>query len=251
MKIKADLHVHSHNSMDCRMTLEEIAKAAKKKGIDCVCVCDHHTTDGYYEILEKSDENGFIDGVLFLPAIEYSTDAGHIIGLFMQSPITDTHNSASLIKDLCRFSFPVLAHPYANGKGNPMIKKYIEMGVAVEVANARRSKKANRLAAENAVGLFTAGSDAHLPAEIGNTYVELDVRELTANGVFEALRHARGDVYYTPSKKVYNGISQLYKQIDAGRWQRVPVVLAKTVLFFIKDMITPRKTVVMEGKQWH
>ncbi len=251
MKIKADLHIHSHNSFDCRMTLEEIAKAAKKKGIDCVCVCDHNTTDGYYEILEKSDENGFIDGVLFLPAIEYSTDAGHIIGLFMPSPAPLINNARALIKELYRTSFAILAHPYANLKHSTAIKSFIDMGIAVEVANARRSKKTNSLAAENAVGLFTAGSDAHFPAEIGNTYMELDVRELTADGVFEALRHARGDVYYTPSKAVNRGLTQLCKHIDAGKWSKVPVALAKTVLFFIKDIFTPRKTVVMEGKQWH
>ena len=251
MKIKADLHVHSHNSHDCRMTLEEIATEAKKKGIDCVCVCDHHTMDGYYEILEKSDENGFIDGVLFLPAIEYSTDVGHIIGMFMHSPVSIQNNSAALIKELATFSFPVIAHPYAKGKENAAIKKFIDRGVAVEVANARRSKKANKLAAENAVGLFTAGSDAHLPCEIGNTYVELDVKELSADGVYEALRYARGNVYYKPSKKVCSGITQLYKQIDAGRWYRVPDRLLRTALFFIIDIFTTRKTVILEGKQWH
>ncbi len=251
MKIKADFHVHSHNSHDCRMSLEEIAKAAKKKGIDCVCVCDHNTTDGYYEILARSDEKGFIDGVLFLPAIEYSTNAGHIIGLFMTSPQPARNDASSLLKDLCRQDFPILAHPYAVTENSKDIKKFIDRGVAVEVANARISNKANKLAKENVLGLFTAGSDAHLPAEIGNTYVQLDVRELTADGVREALRHARGDVYHTPSRKVYRGISQLYRQIDAGKWYRVPDRLVKIVLLFIKDIFTPRKKVVLEGKQWH
>ncbi len=251
MKIKADLHVHSHNSLDCRMTLKEIAQAAKKKGIDCVCICDHDTTDGYYEILAKSDENGFIDGILFIPAIEYSTDAGHIIGIILHSPVAITKNSSSLINVLGRASFPILAHPFAYPEKIDAVKKFIDMGIAVEVANARRSKEVNKLAAENAIGMFTAGSDAHLPAEIGNTYVELDVKELSINGVLEAIRHARGDVYYTPSKAVYRGISQLYKYIDTGKRYKVPVTLAKTVLFFIKDIFTPRKTVVMEGKQWH
>lgn len=250
MKIKADLHVHSHNSPDCRMSLEQIAAAAKAKGINCVCICDHNTTDGYYEVQQKSDENSFIDGVLFLPAVEYSTDSGHVIGMFMETPIACNVHSSSLVHDIHRNSFPVLAHPYANESHAKKISGFIDAGVAVEVANARASKEANQTAVDNTIGNFSAGSDAHLPAEIGTTYVELDVKELTADGVHEALRHGRGDVYYTPSKKIYRGLSQLYKQIDAGHWYRIPDRLIKTALLFISDIFTVRKTTVVEGKQW-
>lgn len=250
MKIKADLHVHSHNSHDCRMSLEEIAASAKSKGIHCVCVCDHNTLDGYYEILKKCDEKGFIDGILFLPAIEYSTDAGHIIGLFMNNPATPTKDHALLIKYLRQDGFPVLAHPYAKNKDRTLIEKVIDLGVAVEVANSRVSKKANKLAAVNIRNVFTAGSDAHLPSEIGNTFVELETEELSFVGIRKALSLGNGTVYHTPSKRVYRGISQLYRQIDAGKWYRIPDRLAKTAILFIKDIFSFRKTVIMEGKKW-
>ena len=161
----------------------------------------------------------------------------------MSSPKAVTNDSVSLAEDLMRDGLPVLAHPFATDKEPAKIKKLINLGVAVEVANSRVSEKANKLAAENTMGVFTAGSDAHLPAEIGNTCIELDVKELSADCVREALVTADGKVCHTPSRKVYRGISQLYRQIDAGKWYRVPDRLAKIVILFIKD--------ISEGKPWH
>ena len=41
MRLTLDLHLHSQASPDGRMTVEEIAAAARARGLHGVAVCDH------------------------------------------------------------------------------------------------------------------------------------------------------------------------------------------------------------------
>ena len=81
MKLILDLHLHSKASFDGRMGIEEIAALAKARGLDGVAICDHDVV--YTGPTE-------VDGVLILPGVEFSTEYGHLLALFLSQEISYT-----------------------------------------------------------------------------------------------------------------------------------------------------------------
>ena len=114
MNCRLDLHFHTSASPDSRMTLSQAVAAAKKRGVCALAVSDHNRC-APQEVFDKT----LRDGVLLIPAVEYSTEAGHLLGLFLQRPCCCPNeetgrvcfsDAAAAIHDaggLC-----VLAHPY-------------------------------------------------------------------------------------------------------------------------------------------
>ena len=44
--LKADLHIHTEYSMDCKMPLSQVIDVCQQKGINCVAIADHGTIEG-------------------------------------------------------------------------------------------------------------------------------------------------------------------------------------------------------------
>ena len=103
MEIKLDLHVHSHLSPDGRMSPEEIAAAAKKAGLQAVAICDHE------RVWQGARE---CDGILLIPGGEFSTEHGHLLGLFLSSPIEKGSFAETAAAIRAQGGIPVLAHPF-------------------------------------------------------------------------------------------------------------------------------------------
>ena len=82
--MRADLHVHSARSHDGVLDRAAIAAAAKAKRIAAVAVCDHDKSPQAGDFPAKVE-----DGVLFIPAVEYSTECGHLLGLFLTRPANE------------------------------------------------------------------------------------------------------------------------------------------------------------------
>ena len=77
MRLTLDLHLHSQASPDGRMTVEEIAAAARARGLHGVAVCDHDVV--YTGPTE-------VDGVLLIPGVEFSTEHGPFWACLSASP---------------------------------------------------------------------------------------------------------------------------------------------------------------------
>ena len=105
MKLTLDFHVHSDASFDGRMSVRQIALLAKARGIDGVAICDHDVV--YTGPTE-------VEGVLIIPGAEFSTEYGHLLGLFLTAPIqyTTWKETVQAIHD--QGGITVLAHPYQN-----------------------------------------------------------------------------------------------------------------------------------------
>ena len=173
MIIKADLHTHTDASIDGRQTLPELIAAAKKRGLDAIAVTDHN----YFQSLPEVEE------LLLIPGCEFSTDEGHITGLFLEEAPTvkPMQTAAQAIDEIHRCGgIAVLAHPYQK-----VFERTVPHGIdAIETANARapyKYKGANILAyaladEEKLPGI--GGSDAHSIHELGNAYTEINVSEL-------------------------------------------------------------------------
>jgi len=211
MSLKVDFHVHSNASKDGRMSLDEIARAAKEKGLDAVFVCDHNCY-GVNEVTKVND-------VYLMPGCEISTRGAHVLAVLCDTKVDieglrknglpTTDEAFCAIKNCGGIS--ILAHPYEYTWDENSIST---LPVCVEVSNARawlKNVDANKKALEfaNRKGLVKlAGSDSHLKEEIGNAYTVVDCD--TVDGIKEAVLKGRTEaVLVKNTDRVFKAKSQL------------------------------------------
>ncbi len=226
-----DLHVHTSASPDGRPSLEEIARAARRAGLDAVAITDHDLCTPVPETLE---------GVLLIPGCEVSTRIGHITGLFLDRPLPleemgrlpEPEAAVEAIREAGGLA--VLAHPYQRPGAEP--EKFNFSLDGVEAVNARAAFKvpeANHLAARLADGRGIAcvgGSDAHDAAEVGNAFTELTADTLTLSALREALAAGRSTaVLCRNTSRLRKGLSQWTKARRRGGLGRLGKAAAYVV----------------------
>jgi predicted metal-dependent phosphoesterase TrpH len=154
---------------------------------------------------------------------EVSTTSGHVIGLFLKQPIRaglSVKETIYRIRDQSGLVY--LPHPFDRVRSTHLssrdleeVAKEVDM---VEVFNSRNLfDKANRQALDYAQAngrLQTAGSDAHIPSEVGRSYVEMsdfaDAREFLASlqsGRVEGCKTSLTVRAYIKFRKRLRGIS--------------------------------------------
>lgn len=186
MIVRADLHVHSIGSADGSSSVSDLAAAAKAGGLDAVAVCDHD----FFTVPPKNES------VLLIPGIEITSENGHILGLFLEKPVSlpegGTPSTLSAIDAIhAAGGLAVLAHPFAPQKLPEEALKKLPVD-AIETVNARAAVKpgANERAAGLAEALqlpVTGGSDGHCAKEVGGAYTQFDVCECTISSLKAAL----------------------------------------------------------------
>ncbi|MCX6741189.1 MAG: PHP domain-containing protein [Candidatus Parcubacteria bacterium] len=171
--IKAVFHIHSKYSRDSISSLEAIARFCQKKNIQVVFLADH----------DNLAPSATINGVRIVGNEEIKTAQGEIIGLFIKEKIASGLPLAETIQKIkAQGGLVVIPHHF-----NSLIRRFSGKRIsaqnlldnltnidAIEIFNAR-----NVLASDNQKALEFArqhqkikivGSDAHLIAEIDNTY---------------------------------------------------------------------------------
>ncbi len=173
--LKADFHIHTRYSMDCTTHLEEIISRCLETGINCIAVTDHDAIEGAFEMQRLAPFTVIIGEEILTPQ-------GEIIGMFLKEKIPTAlpiEEAASRIR--AQGGLVCLPHPFDGLRGLKINRQRLEALAAqidmLEVFNARSpllrySNKARDFARKFGIP-GTAGSDAHSPAEIGNTYVEM------------------------------------------------------------------------------
>jgi predicted metal-dependent phosphoesterase TrpH len=180
-----DLHVHSAASRDGRMTLDEIVKTAKARGLSGVAVTDHDV------LLQNAP---VYPDFLIVPGCEFSTERGHLLGLFLSEPIPERPFPELIDAIHAQGGLAVMAHPFEHRRDDGRIVPVERMLDGMEVFNARAARKipeANDLArawaeTHNLPGI--CGSDAHLLREIGNATAKFDLPDLTLAALKDAIR---------------------------------------------------------------
>jgi predicted metal-dependent phosphoesterase TrpH len=179
--IQADFHIHSRYSFDSFLSPRSIVKTALKRQLSAIAVADHNTTKGALKTMDEAATTSLV----VIPAIELETDAGHIMGLFIETDIR-TQNIEEVLDEIEKQDgISVLLHP-ARMCGNNL-KAAANKVDAIEALNARTRKSENLKAHDLALRLnlpVIAGSDAHTSFEIGRTRTVLE----TDAGTFENLR---------------------------------------------------------------
>lgn len=191
MKLTLDLHLHSAASQDGRMTIEEIAAAARARGLDGVAVTDH-------DLVYTGPRE--LEGVLLIPGAEFTTEHGHLLGLFLEEPMAYTTWAETARAIRAQGGLTVLAHPFQHKKDQARLLPLLPQLDGMEVWNGRADRKNPRANAQAAAfarahGLFpTAGSDAHVAREVGNGRLTLEVEGPSLPAIRAALLQGQGRV---------------------------------------------------------
>lgn len=231
MELKLDLHIHSAHSPDGRMSLEEIVARCRKAGLDGAAVCDHDRV-----LTESPDCSDF----LLIPGVEISTQHGHLLGLFVAAPIEtkDFYQAVEAIH--AQGGIAVLAHPFEHSADAERLIPLLPHLDGMEVWNSRATRKnrhanaqAEAFAALHGLRRF-AGSDAHVPAEIGNAVLTVEAETKTPEAVRAALLAESVRIEGRPSPARHTATSQLIrlKKIGAN-----PAAYLKWVLFAGKCLL--------------
>ncbi len=228
MELKLDLHIHSAASPDGRMSLAEIVAGAKAAGLQGVAICDHDRV-----CLESCPDPAF----LLVPGAEFSTEYGHLLGLFLTGPI-DPAPFPSLVAAIhAQGGLAVLAHPFQHSRNPGRIEPVVSLLDGIEVWNSRADRKnrqANRMAQEfaQAHGLpGFAGSDAHVSQEIGRGFITVQADNASLSAVRAALAAGGGACGGGISPSRYVAQSQKTKLKKEGG---SPAAYAKWLLFAAK-----------------
>lgn len=225
MRALLDLHIHSRASADGRMSGTEIWKRAREAGLQGVAITDH-------DVLYRPDGTEPPD-LLVIPGEEFSTEFGHLLGLFLNAPIPFSRRTGraldapggvrELIEAIhAQGGLAVLAHPFERDSDDRRLLPLVPLLDGVEGWNGRANRKhpdANAKAVRfaKAHGLpVLAGSDAHLPREIGNGVLTLEVEALTQEAVKTALLAGNGAVSGRDGRHTDVARSQLTKLNKTG-----------------------------------
>jgi predicted metal-dependent phosphoesterase TrpH len=205
--LRFDLHVHSDYSPDGHSTVEDILRAAQRKGLDGVAITDHDTTAGAIHALEIAGQ--VAPGLLVIPGQEVSTKAGHLIvlGITMQIPKgLSAKDTIAMAHELG--GTVIVPHPDQRTRHGMRIPHGAD---AVEIYNSRYILGYHNFVTARKVGKrkmpAVAGSDAHVASMVGQAVtVVMAPRDVPA--VLKAIRDGktRIDVRRTPVR-VY--LSQL------------------------------------------
>lgn len=253
MIFRIDTHVHSEKSFDSVQSLKIIAAEAKKKGINGVCICDHNI---------PFTDSAVIDDVMIFGGIELSTEYGHVLGLFIKEPVVPIRSFDDAIARIKEAGgIAVLAHPYENGKiSRDFLDERLD-GLAymldgIEVVNSRATqyvKRANEYALEaaerNNKPRF-AGSDAHVPAEVGSAYAELDVMEKSEEAIRAALLSDSAKIFTTGTVRRKNVVrSQYIKYLkSSNRAKAYRKFIRRAIKEMAYELFRPEKRELREFK---
>ena len=173
--MKIDLHTHTLCSKDCRNQYDRIIAAVQRSPVDGIAVTDHDQFKGALELQKRAP-------FLVIPGEEIKTNAGEIIGLFLQEwipPGLDPVETVDRIHQQGGVAY--VPHPFDEVRGSRIqrealerVTPYIDM---LEVFNARNvlprfNARALEYAREHNM-LAGAGSDTHTYPEYGRAFIEL------------------------------------------------------------------------------
>lgn len=190
--MKMDLHCHTREgSIDALASMEEYVERLVQLGYDGMMITDHNSYKGYdnWLVIEKRIQESLEPGKSFivLKGIEYDThNSGHMLIVLpdnVHSRIFEARGLSveqlqKIVHELGGIIGP--AHPYGNGyyaimkthkgKHHPEIMEKFDF---VETFNGKTSLFGNNMAGilakrYNKPGI--AGSDSHVPKEMGRVY---------------------------------------------------------------------------------
>lgn len=191
--MKVDLHLHDNKySTDSHISIEEIVREAKRKGLDGIALTNHENPDVVKEIDELVEKYDFV----IFPGVEYLTKDGDIVAFGIDKLPEDQMSAQDFIEYVDKFGGTcTAAHPYRTNNRGLEDKLYTVKGLtAIEGYNGSTSDYHNGLAvkAGNELGIQVIGSsDAHVVEKVGVYATLLPYKVKNVKELIEALKTNR------------------------------------------------------------
>lgn len=184
-----DLHVHTRFSACSRLALEEILAHASGRGLDGVCITDHHSMRALETITPGLQPNGLR---LFVGQ-EYSTEDGDFLIFGAAAALPPGMSARALLTAVAQMgAAAVAAHPFRSQRS---ISEYVirdRLCRIVESINGRNSEVANQQVEQwrrHYKLIECAGSDAHALEELGRARTSFHIPIDSTADLVHALNH--------------------------------------------------------------
>ncbi|WP_293960340.1 PHP domain-containing protein [uncultured Fusobacterium sp.] len=191
--MKVDLHLHDNKySTDSHISIEEIVREAKRKGLDGIALTNHENPDVVKEIDELVEKYDFV----IFPGVEYLTKDGDIVAFGIDKLPEEQMSAQEFIEYVDKFGGTcTAAHPYRTNNRGLEDKLYTVKGLtAIEGYNGSTSDYHNGLAvkAGKELGIQVIGSsDAHVVEKVGVYATLLPYKVKNVKELIEALKTNR------------------------------------------------------------
>lgn len=191
--MKVDLHLHDNKySTDSHISIEEIVREAKRKGLDGIALTNHENPDVVKEIDQLVEKYDFV----IFPGVEYLTKDGDIVAFGIDKLPDEQMSAQEFIEYVDRFGGTcTAAHPYRTNNRGLEDKLYTVKGLtAIEGYNGSTSDYHNGLAvkAGKELGIQVIGSsDAHVVEKVGVYATLLPYKVKNVKELIEALKTNR------------------------------------------------------------
>jgi predicted metal-dependent phosphoesterase TrpH/glycosyltransferase involved in cell wall biosynthesis len=202
--VLADLHMHTEHSHDCAVPVPELLDYAERIGLGAIAITDHNVFSGAQEAVELARGRA----LTVIPGEEVKTEAGEVIGLFLDEEIPRGMSWAETIGAIREQGGVVyLPHPFDRLHTIPdarTLHRHLGEIDVFEVYNARLlfegfNDEALRFARKYNLTMG-AGSDAHVLQGVGTGLVRLRAFE-TAEEFLISLRSA--EIVRRPKSLLY------------------------------------------------
>ena len=181
--LKFDLHVHTVGSYDGHTKREDLPQIIRSRGLDGVAITEHDVFDPPK-----------LQNALLLPAIEVSSQTGHVLGLGVRELIPAGLSADETIRKIQdQGGVAIIPHPY-----DPVCEcvKLARLKVrpdAVETVNADAlSFYISKWLAHKDARRFNlpevGGSDSHIPQTIGDAYTVIDAASSDLKDIIDAIK---------------------------------------------------------------
>jgi hypothetical protein len=173
-------HVHTAASFDATTSLRRLLSAAVKHQVTHLAITEHNNFDSFQRASELLPS--LQSRIELVPAVEYSTEVGDIIVLFVAELLSFRTYQDLLRQAKARGGIVVLPHPYKRCAYPSGLIAELDL---YELANFRGAAKTFDPSPFGRKG-FIFGSDAHnffdLPGYINNYYSNMDFRSALLDG---------------------------------------------------------------------
>jgi hypothetical protein len=202
--ILCDLHMHTEYSHDCAVPVAELLDYAEAEGLGAIAITDHNAFAGAREAAELARGRR----LTVIPGEEVKTDAGEVIGLFLEDEIPRGMSMGDTIAAIREQNGIVyLPHPFDRLHtipDAPTLHRHLAEIDVFEVYNARLlfegfNDEALRFARKYNLTMG-AGSDAHVLQGVGTGLVRMRAFE-TPEEFLWSLRSA--EILRRPKSLVY------------------------------------------------
>ena len=196
--LTVELHTHSAASYDGRDPVEFLLEQAAAVGLDALAVTDHDTFEASKRAAELAPEFGLVG----IPGMEVTSDAGHVLALGISEAIPAGLSFEDTLDRIHEAGgIAVVPHPFQksrSGVAPNITAEHLASADAIEVYNSRLlTGRANRKAkafAQRHDLPQTAGSDAHISELVGQAVTAVDAEAATADAIIDAIRAGRTTV---------------------------------------------------------